>query len=622
MGQETLTAWGSFSKPSYVPGEMVRFVAVVKSPRPATGVQVSLLILAKKPGSKTLYRRTISYPMLRKGATRVAFQIRPRTIGAVDGVYPVTLEVAGGDRTLRRGSRLVVVDPARHGPMLVSFVWNINDAAHITPQGVHTNGAAAAMVRGGRTPGYLAMHLSELERHRGVSANFNITPELLEELLGVAKGYTRRDGARLVRVGPDSPEAADARAFFARLVSQMRSGRIEFTPAPYAYPALPELTKRGWDADVQAQVGQGQDVIERALTLASTPGMLAPQLRLSTSATGILRRAGAEYTVVSARPGADKYGSAVIATDQARGLRVVFNDDVASRIVSAPRPPADVARDLVLHLARVRLGRARLPTAATIVLPVRAGWRPSAALLDSLYSAISSTRWIRTVTMGKAVAVTRSRARAVELPSYRLDRSLRPYYAHLAAARDDYLVYSRMARYDNPLWVRLRRNFLIAESANWTDEGRAAQRAGLKFADDVTRTVRAELAKISMPASQTITFPGTSGKVAVAVTNGTRYPLSVAVRLSGDKVGFPKGRLVHVQLQPGDNYLTFAVSMQTRGTAPVRVRVIGADRPLAHSVIHVRTTYFNRMMFLGVVVVVLVGVLVLVYRKAGAAGGR
>lgn len=614
---------GSFARASYVPRQTFAFTLVIRSRKATTDARISFVVLAKRGGGKTLVSRLTGPTRLRKGTTRVRFSAPLRPIGAVDGVYPATCSVRAGGIRARLRAQLVVVDPKRHGPMLVAIVWNVDDPARISTKGVYLSDEAAHAVRSGRSPGPLVTHLSELASHPSMRVSFNITPEFLNEVRGVAGGYRLREDRKIVRVGAESSQSAEARAFFNRCETLRRAGRIELVPAPYAYPALPELAGRRWVRDIGLQLSRARVSLALAFDVTSTPGFFAPQLRLPAAVVPLLRRAGIKYAVVSPIPRADTFRATAVAAGSDRTLKVVMNDATAARIVTSPRPPADVVRDLVLHLARVRLARGRRPTAATIVLPPSGPWRPAPALVDALYSAIGSAKWMKPATVGRAVEGTLGRPRRVpRLPVQRMSRRLKPYFSRIARARRSLAIYAAMAEAGSPAVARLERNLLISESANWTENGPAARERGLLFAGDVTRTVSSELAKISAPETQTITLPAQSGKVPLTISNGTRYALRVTVRLTGSRVDFPEGSSRQLLLRPRDNYLTVPVSVRAGGDASVRVTIIGGGLTLGRSLVRVRTTYFNRMVFLSAIIVALVGLLVIIYRKAGANARR
>lgn len=616
----TVRLTGSFDRASYLPKQVSRFVLRVHSPR-AQRAQVSLEIFGRGRGAESLMRRELQEQSLKQGTTRIAFSLRPSAIRATDGIFPVELRVTAGGEEARLGSQLVVVDRQRHGPMLVSIVWNVTQRSTISPKGVYLNRKVPAMVRGGPRPGRLAMHVSKLLRHTSARASFNITPELLSETLGLTRGYRLREPGGVVRVGSDSPEAADVEAFLGRMVTLMRAERVEMVPAPHAYPHLGELAGRDWDDDIRQQLTYGQIVVEQALGAPSTPGLFAPGLRLPPSAAIAFRRAGGEYTIVTPFGNLDPWRAHGVPVNAESPIKVAQCDAAATKIVTRHGSPSAVSRKLVRHLAKVRLARGRLPTASVIVLPIQPGWEPSAALVEELYRALAATPWVRMITLGSAVKATYAGPGRARLPAPTVSSRFKAYFRHIAQARRVLATYADMARPENSTAARLARNLLISESALWLPDS-TTRRTGLRFAGDVTRTVQSELGKISVAETQTVTLPARSGKVPLAVANGTRHPLRVTLHLGGSDVDFPEGTAVTLDLRPGDNYLTVPVVVRGRTTASVRAVLMGGDRVLGRSTVHVRTTYFNRMVFLAAVIVALVVLLLVVYRKAGSEPGR
>lgn len=616
-----LSVSATFDRPSYTPGRSFTLALAVRSKAVVEGAKVSLLILSKPRGGKTLMQKTWDGLRLRRGVTTLRVKAGLRKMGARDGVYPATIQVAAAGVTRRLVKQLAVVDTARHGRMLVGIVWNVTNIPTTSRKEVYLSRQTAGLVRGGPNPGYLAMHVGKLIRYPGVNASFNIVPKSLSELVGIAEGYRLAEDGKTVQVRSDSPEAGAVEAFLDRMTDLTRSGRVEAVPSPYAYPALGELAARRWEQDIWLQITWGQDAVERSLGAASTPGVFAPELRLPLPAARLMRKAGGEHTVVAPFGRLDPYRSYGVAVGRNATMEVALADREAERIVMG-RPAKSVPGELILHLARVRLGRGRRPSASVIVLPSRGMWRPSGGLVDAIYRTLGRTPWVRTVTLGEAIKATYRETSRARLPNVPVRRDLKAYYRVVAQARRDLDVYKRMARPDNVEARRLESNLLISESLLWAQGGPGLLARGLAFAGDVTRTVTVRLSQVSMPASQTITLPAQSGKIPIGAMNGTRYRLRAQLRLGGEQVDFPEGRSLDIELKPGDNYLTVPVTVRTGGTGRVHVRLVGGGVTLARSVVYVRTTYFNRMVFLAVVIIVLVGLLMVVYRKAGAGTRR
>lgn len=612
---------GSFDRLSYAPNQAFRFTVVIRSTAPIQDAGVSFVVLSKSRGGKTLFEKTWDGLQLPAGVTRLEAAGRLAAIGARDGVFPAVVRLRAGEVVKRVRADLVVVDRRRHGEMLVSLVWNVNAVPTTSRKGVYLSRATAGLVRGGRNPGYLAMHVGKLARYPRTRVSFNIMPKLLHELLGVASGYRLKENGRIVSVRSDSPEAGDAETFLARMVELMRAGRVEAIPAPYAYPSLGELTARGWDQDVRLQISQGQDVVERALGAASTPGIFSPDLKLPLPAAKLMRRAGGEHSIVAPVGRFDPFRSYGVSVGNGRSMRVALADLEGGRIV-ASSPRGRVPRDLVAHLARVRLARGRRPAAAVIVVPAGGTRRPDGALVDSVYRVLAGTPWVRTVTVDEAVTATYRETARLRLPAVAVRGDTKSYYRRVDDARRWLAVYKKMARPDNTVARRLENNLLVAESLLWTQGGPGLRARGTQFASDVTQTVASELARISMPTSQTITLPAQSGKIPVTAVNGTRYRLKTELHLSGEQVDFPEGRILRMELRPRDNYLTVPVVVRTGGPARVNVKLVGGGVTLARSVVRVQTTYFDRMMLLAGVIVALIALLIVVYRKAGAGSGR
>ncbi len=618
LARPPFAASGSFVAATYSPSDTFRYVLTVRTTQPLENADVSFVILAKSNPGKPLFAKYL-VNSIAPGTTRFAFSAKAAKIGATDGIYPVVVKVEQGDFAVRIRAKLIVVDAKRHGPLLVALVWNVNEPSAISPKGVFLDDKVAGMVRGGRSPGWLRRYVTELSAHPRIHVSMNLTPRLLEEVLGVAGGYKLMEQKKIVPVRAESTRSADARDFLQSTVRLMRSEQVELVPAPYAYPALGELASRGWRSDIRLQLQHGQDAVERSLRTASTAGIFVPRLTLTSGALPALRRAGVEYTVLKWRPRTDRFGAAAITTGTAGTITCLFNDESSARLLYSRRQPRVVVRSLLTYLAKLRLARGERATVVPVIVSANSRNHLSPALLKQLYSSLEGTRWLRTVTLGEAVRAV-SPSSHISLPKRSLDPRLKPYFNSIGRARNSVAIYSSMVKENNPVLTRLTRNLLLAESANWMG-GAAGLAQGRRFADDVTRTVGSELAKISAPSTQTITLPGQSGKIALNVTNGTRQPLSVRLLLSGTGVGFPEGRSARLDLKPGDNYVTVPVTLE-RQAAPVQVLVTAGGATLLRSVIHARTSYFNRMALLVAIMVALVGLLFFVWRKAAGVRRR
>jgi hypothetical protein len=105
--------------------------------------------------------------------------------------------------------------------------------------------------------------------------------------------------------------------------------------------------------------------------------------------------------------------------------------------------------------------------------------------------------------------------------------------------------------------------------------------------------------------------------VPLSIRNDSAKTLNVDVLVRGTHASFPGGSLIRVALRPGDNYLTIPVDLGATGFADrLTISVVSGDVTLAKTFMDVRASYLDRLGLVATAVLVMLGLLFYIRRKA------
>lgn len=145
-------------------------------------------------------------------------------------------------------------------------------------------------------------------------------------------------------------------------------------------------------------------------------------------------------------------------------------------------------------------------------------------------------------------------------------------------ARGDQLVasYRTMLPAGDDASAQLARDLLLA-AADRDSSGEARQ--GLL--DAATTVIDTQVSAISAPEQGSVTLTASEGSIPVVLENGGSTPMRVRLTLTAEKLEFPDGDIVDVDLQPGTNRLEIRVRTRASGAFPAEVAVSSPDGQLA-----------------------------------------
>ncbi|HET7487916.1 MAG TPA: DUF6049 family protein [Acidimicrobiales bacterium] len=473
-----------------------------------------------------------------------------------DGVYPVRVELreSGGGKTLASlVSHLVYTRPPQPGgyPLKVALVLPVAAAPALRPDG--------RRVLPARESGALGALAHSLQAYPNVGLTLLPTPETLVTL-----------------AGSDRPEDHDTLAALAASTAGRQIAGSTYVPV-----TLASFAASGLASEAATQLDRGSGVIEQYLGTRADARTWVADDGIDEKALQLLRQQQVDRLVL---PEAD-----LLPVDTRITLAQPFELDVRG----VRRPEAVAAdRDMTRHfapaadpvLAAHRMladlsvvyqdlpGRPR----AVVVLPPRS-WLADRFFLDSLLGGLSTATILTGSTLDDAFSV----AAATAGGGAPLVRRLAPAAAPpplpagaIRAARAHLLGFASMLAPDNALDDRMEQLLLLSEGTGLKPARRQ------EYLNALNSRVRTQTSAVLVPNHSSITLTARTGVIPVTVLSKTGYPLKVQIRVTSDKLDFPKGSIRSVDLTRRSTTERFPVRARTSGSFPLRVTLLSPDGDL------------------------------------------
>jgi len=559
---------------------------------------------------KVIFQRSWRRAFLKTGENRLIIERSIPRLKLGPGAYPISITLSSQGETFIENSMLVVIDePAQPSyPLALVLVWNFHERARFTPDGIFTDGKIQADISDDlANPGAYSNHLAALLKYPEIKANIVITPLLLEQLETMSKGFKMRQNGQTLSFSSTSKEAQRAGVILGQYRDLFARGQAQLIPTPYAYPSLAFLADQGWGEDIGLQINQAEQVLNETFDRgAAIKSLYPPGLKLNLAAIPYLVKKGVQETILSGSifrqisSEGDIYKSYRIADEENNRLTVVFADEESSRALELKS--AEAAKQILLgRLAEIYLLR---PGEQKIVLltPATSGWQPSRELLEALYGTLSEVPWLRTVSLKEALELVPPSTRPLTMVDQEEEKSyLRTqYYQRIGQARQDFQVFTQLVSEDNPLREKLGKLLLIAQGYDWIEsaETPTVLNQGLKFIEEIEKTVSSELAKIRLISKEAVTLPSSRGKIPIAIFNGTGDEVKVTLQIKGKDFSFPGGRYKEVRLKPKENLFSFPIEAVVSRPARLTVAIMVGERVIDQARLRVNPTHFNQIVLL------------------------
>lgn len=514
------------------------------------------------------------------GAVRVVFPVdgpgsggQQRLILRRPGVYPVRAELrelGGGKVVDRLTTHLVYVPPSIDGPQLgVSFVLPIHAAPARQPDGTRdlppaTVDAIAAVARAVQAgpPGTPVL---------------KPTPETL---------------AALAPSGADLDGGEGTARDVGLLLRRAAEGR-QVIPGTYV-PINPASFDGALESEAAAQRAYGTAVIRRLLApdpstnVAVLDGMVdddtIDRLRDEQIERVVLPEAALTpipLTITLAQP-------FELRGRQGRQMEAASADAGLAEHAARGRNGVLGAHHLLADLAVLYFDSPGLVRGVVAALPRTVV--PDPQFVETVLSGLGSSPVLRAIdldTLFDDVPAATSGRRQPLVRELSTGSSASPLPVdRLTEARARLGAFTSVPQPGSPIVAELEERLLVAQSA---DLDRRRRDAHLDAFDEA---IDAQLDAIHIPRSRSITLTAREGDVPVTIRSDLDYPARVVIQLTSDKLEFPGGPRLELDLDRRNTTRRFQVRARTSGSFPLKIEVVSprGGMTVAESRFTVRST--------------------------------
>jgi hypothetical protein len=475
------------------------------------------------------------------------------------GVYPLEVELrdSESDRTVDSLTTHLVVLGGGVQPLTVAFVWRIDARLAHDANGAISADARRALAEGGR----LTRIADALTAASDVPFTVAPTPETLEAWAELGR--------------PAEPPAP-----LGELQTMARQPGRQMVTAPYAPIDVGTLESAGLGSEVAAQFARGADVLDS--TLGTRPD---PRTVITGSVDSVslarLRDAGIDRLILD--PSSVNIPTRLTPARpfslESRGRRYttgVLDPGLAQLLASRGPGQGVAAQRFLAALMLVALEAPAESRGVVVVTP--AGWDPSAAAIGALLAGLRANPVVHPDTLDgyfSRVALDRQRrALAAPRPGGANRFALDPVAIRSRRHRID--AFAALVEGNDPAVLGAERALLLAESAA-SSAGAGPRRRARSYLGGVERAVRTVLGNVRGPGGRTVTLTARRANLPISLLNGNPRPLRVRVRLTSDKLLFPRGADRALTLAPHNTIERFMVETRTSGAFPLVITVTSPD---------------------------------------------
>jgi hypothetical protein len=511
------------------------------------------------------------------------------------GVYPLEVDLRDdtGTRTVALPFVTVLVvsqpdaRPSITEPLDVVWVWPLVAAPSYRPSGQPDREVTAQFLPEGR----LGRQAVALRVVPDVPVTLALGPETLEAWSG------------------DPLAQAEAETIVAATATHQTLG------GSYVPIDLPSLLDHGLGSAVDEELARGADVLET--TLGSAPDARTWLVRpVSTSALARLRAAGIDRVIVDGSALTAATSTATTAATRpvltpASVATVRFpvsasateSDDVLGtdpgfqRILTSDAEPALRAQLLLGGMTVVATEAPSVRRVITLVNPDDLD--APTTLYTALLAGLRNNPYLRAVSAAQGFAsASDSPASAPpverELVSTESAEPLIPGFAY-AGQRQRLNELGLLTAAGDPRWTQADRSLLASVTSAWpADAGRTRADRHLAVVD---HAVDDFVRLIEVPNPKTITLTSRSGVIPLTFRNETGRPVRIRAVLDSDKLFFPSGSVLDLDLQPKSTTVRVPVEARTSGTFPVKLEVTSTNGvlPISRRRLEVRSTFVSTL---------------------------
>ncbi|MFA5882697.1 MAG: DUF6049 family protein [Acidimicrobiia bacterium] len=506
------------------------------------------------------------------------------------GVYQVKVDLRDADEadlaTFR--TALVVTEADKltvAEPLQVAWVWPLSAAPSYRPDG----GPDRDVVAGFRGDGRLG----------AMAVALRLVPDVPITLAPTAE--TMEAWAELAKTDPAIQGTNDAirNAAATRPVLQ----------GTYVPVDLASLLDHGLATAADEEILRGSEVLQSAVgsTLDTRTRVLHPA---SASALARLHSAGVDRVIVDStdvvlQPEtrltlAQPVTLSASTAGGTEAMSALVTDSGLQGLLTADLPPA---QRMQLLLGGLSVIAQEAPTQSRVVALVNPDdFDAPAELYEDLLNGLRNNPYLRPVTAAEAfdtVGVDPPAPTVTGTPS--TERQLAAVStAEPAVSAEAYRnqrtrlnSFGALTRPGDPAVTAADKSLLASVSNAWApDIGKVRADAHLRVVD---HAIDGLVSQIEVPDPRTITLTSRSGEIPLTFRNETGFPVRLRASLASEKLFFPDGSVIDLELPPKSTTVRVAVEARTSGTFPLDLEVTSTDGVLSISQrrLEVRSTFVS-----------------------------
>ena len=487
----------------------------------------------------------------------------PATLGTQDGVHPVRVELRDRDDfdVLDEFVTHLVYLPGEHiGPKLgVSVVLPVHDQPALQPDGTRRRPDEAELAG-------LAL---AIDAAGNLPVSFVPTPETVATL-----------------VASNDPRAG-------AVLKSLRDAVADrsLIGGTYVPVSLPALTAAGLEDEVALQMERGTSTLSEVLRVPEPVSRtwVAQEPLDATSIDLLAARYGVDQVV------APEAGLTPI-PDQLVTLTGPFQLDGERASVHGVAADAGLAAHFADTDPRAGQPRPAAPTTCWptwpslyldlpgeqrgVVALAPRDWQPDRVFLDTLRTGLAGKPVVEAIALDSLFATvpdaTDLGEPLVRRPAVDPGGSLTGLVDDIRAVRGRLDALGSVLGPTNAVSGDLGERLLVAESADF----RAVRRPARPTSPACAGSIDEQLGGIVMPQNRSITLTARRGEIPVTFQNHTGHPVKVVVHMESDKLDFPGGSRLQIDLTRLNTTHRFPVVARTSGTFPIRITLESPDGDL------------------------------------------
>ena len=235
------------------------------------------------------------------------------------------------------------------------------------------------------------------------------------------------------------------------------------------------------------------------------------------------------------------------------------------------------AHHLIADLAVIYLDRPGDDERRGVAAVAPRDWRPTRAFTDVVTGGLALSPIIEPIsldTLFAAVPTARDDvgANLVRKPAIPTPGSIAEVASDLADARRNLDSLGSVLGSGNATSAVIEEQLLVAESSELK-----TLRQREAYVTGANRQVQAQLNAIEMPEGRSFTLTARTGEIPVTFKNNTGKPVRVVVKIESDKLDFPGGTELDLELARLNTTQRFPVVARASGAFPVRITLVSPD---------------------------------------------